>query len=208
MASDTKEAILNAAEDLFAAQGIETTSLRAITGEAKVNLAAVSYHFGSKQALVAAVFERRLLPMNRERLRCLDELERSGMEIPLEALVRAYISPALAMSRDPGGERFVRLLGRSYSEPSHEVHGWMRAAYTEVIARFKPAFARALPDLPAQELHWRLHFMLGTLAYCMAGTDVMRLIASSGLEPNADPGALERHLVNYVSAGLAAPPSD
>lgn len=205
MSSDTKETILDAAEALFAELGIESTSLRAITGAAGVNLASVSYHFGSKQALVAALFDRRLVPMNQERLRRLDRLEASASDIALDELVRAYIGPALAMSLDPGGERFVRLLGRSYTEPSEALHGWMRATYSEVIARFKPAFARALPQLPAQELHWRLHFMLGTLAYCMAGTDVMRLIASSQHEPSVDAWALERRLVAFVAAGLAAP---
>ena len=68
----TRERILNAAELLFVEQGFEATSLRQITTKAAANLAAVNYHFGSKQALIREVFERRLRVLNAERLAQLD----------------------------------------------------------------------------------------------------------------------------------------
>ena len=80
--------------------------------------------------------------------------------------------------------------------------------HDSVIARFKGAFARALPDLPMDELYWRLHFSVGVLAYCMAGTDMMRLIASCRLRDPVDTDALTHRLTSFLAAGLRASPSE
>lgn len=211
MAPPTKDRILDVAEQLFAENGFGATSMRAITNEAGVNLAAVNYHFGSKDGLVQAIFSRRLIPMNEERLRRLRALEQErGRPIPLNELVHAFIGPALELSRDVrgGGARFIRLLGRSYTEPSDSLQDAVRAMYQEVIDRFKPAFAAALPGLDREELYWRLHFLVGTLAYCMAGSDMMRLIATSRLSEDSRHELLMQRLTAFLTAGLQAPPAD
>lgn len=208
MAQPTKDRILDVAEELFAEHGFGATSMRTITTTAGVNLAAINYHFGSKEGLVEAIFSRRLVPMNAERLHRLRELERShDGRIPLDELVRAFIAPALELSRDVvgGGARFIRLLGRSYTESSEELQESVHAMYQEVIESFKPAFAAALPGLGREELYWRLHFMVGTLAYCMAGSDMMRLIAASRLTGDAEHEWLMQRLIVFLTAGLQAP---
>lgn len=204
----TKQRILDAAEELFADNGFDHTSLRAITARARVNLAAVNYHFGSKEVLIRTLFERRVAPMNAARMQRLEALQRRyGEHIPLPELVEAFVGPAMALSRDTerGGARFMKLLGRSYTEPSEDLHAHLRRLYAEVVERFKPAFARALPHLDREELYWRMHFMVGTLAYCMAGSDAMRLIASCELCDPEDHDALTRRLVAYLVAGFSAP---
>lgn len=205
---DTRERILDVAERLFADQGLGQTSLRAITAAAEVNLASVHYHFGSKDALVHAIFERRLRPMNAERLRRLEELEaRHGERVPLEPLIEAFVAPPLELSRDRthGGEHFIRLLGRTYTEPTESLQERVRELYEEVSERFREAFRSALPDLGREELYWRLHFMVGTLAYCMSGPGTMRLIASSHLDDTQDTASLVRQLAQFLQGGLAAP---
>ncbi|MEA3413466.1 MAG: TetR/AcrR family transcriptional regulator [Pseudomonadota bacterium] len=206
MTRETKTIILDAAEALFAEQGFAATSLRAITSRAGVNLASVNYHFGSKEALVDLVFRRRIIPMNRERISRLEGLEShtGGSEPSLEALIAAFIAPPLEMARDTGsgGAVFVRLLGRSYTEPSETMQTAMRAMYEPVIDRFKQAFARALPGVPPEELYWRMHFMVGVLAYMMAGTDMMRLIASSRVSDPPEIGDLVRRMTDFVAAGM------
>lgn len=211
MAPPTKDRILDVAEQLFAEHGFGATSMRAITNEAGVNLAAINYHFGSKEGLVQAIFSRRLVPMNTERLSRLRALQNvHGGRIPLHDLVGAFVGPALELSRDVrgGGARFIRLLGRSYTESSDELQDAVRAMYEEVIESFKPAFAAALPGLDRQELYWRLHFLVGTLAYCMAGSDMMRLIATSRLSGDAEHEQLIHRLTAFLTAGLQAPPAD
>src|SRR6186997_3167761 len=111
----TKPRILDAAEALFMEHGFEATSLRQITTDAGVNLAAVNYHFGSKEELFQAVLTRRLDPMNQERLALLDQLEADAAGKPLscEAIIGAMFIPALKLARDKarGGKNFLRLLG-------------------------------------------------------------------------------------------------
>lgn len=185
--------------------------MRTITNEAGVNLAAINYHFGSKDGLVRAIFARRLMPMNEERLRRLQALEREHRgSIPLHELIGAFVSPALELSRDEpgGGARFIRLLGRSYTEPSAALQESVRTMYQEVIDNFKPAFARALPELDREELYWRLHFLVGALAYCMSGANMMRLIASSHFADHHEYEQLVRYLTTFLAAGMQAPPSD
>jgi len=209
MKRSTKQAILDAAEELFAEFGFAATSLRAITAAAQVNLAAVNYHFGSKEALVDAVFARRVEPMNQARLDALRRLQTAfgDAAVPLRRLIAAFVEPALALSHDRtlGGQRFVRLLGRSLTEPSGAVHDSLRGRYEEVSEQFKPAFARTLPELPATELYWRMHFMVGLLAYLMAGADIMRLIASSRLSAQNNSDEVLTRLVSFIEAGMRAP---
>ncbi len=209
MGSNTKNIIMDVAEALFARHGYEGTSLRMITQQAGVNLAAVNYHFGSKAALMEAIYERRIRPMNQERLRRLEALEAQypdGKALPLEPLVEAFVAPALRLSRDREGNHFITLLGRSYLEASPALHERVRRLFDGVAERFRQAFARALPELPSMELYWRLHFMVGVLAYCMTGTEMMRLIASSRMQADDDPEGLTARLVSFISHGLAAPP--
>lgn len=201
---DTRERILDIAEQLFAEQGLGQTSLRAITAAAGVNLAAVHYHFGSKEALERAIFERRLRPMNTERLRRLDELEgRHPGAVPLAGLIEAFVAPPLELSRDTthGGEHFIRLLGRTYTEPTESLQDHVRKLYEPVSERFQAAFHAALPQLDPKELYWRLHFMVGTLAFCMSGPYTMRLIASSHLADEPTPVLIER-LTRFLVGGL------
>ncbi|MEO7762151.1 MAG: TetR/AcrR family transcriptional regulator, partial [Casimicrobiaceae bacterium] len=145
----TKEKILDTAEALFMEHGFEATGLRQITTSAGVNLAAVHYHFGSKEELFQAVLTRRLDPMNQERVGLLDQLERAARDKPLscEAIISAMFIPALKLARDPerGGKNFLRLIGRAYADPAPFIRQFLGQQYAPMIARFKTAFGRALP---------------------------------------------------------------
>lgn len=193
--------------------GFEATSLRAITADADVNLASVSYHFGSKEELFEAVLTRRLDPMNLRRLALLDEAEREFAPgpVPCERILSALFIPALELARDPerGGTNFLRLLGRAYADPAPFIRRFLSAQYATMIERFKHAFGWALPHLPPRELSWRLHFMMGALSYTLAGTDALRLIAE--LTPShdvTDDELLLRRLAPFLLAGLTSPLPD
>ena len=118
----TRTRILDAAEELFMQHGFEGTSMRQLTSRAGVNLAAVNYHFGSKDALIEAVFRRRLDPMNTARVAALDALEAGGAPTA-DAIIRAFVGPSLRMMEDAkgGGRNFIRLLGRTYTEPAKAI---------------------------------------------------------------------------------------
>jgi len=208
----TKARILDAAESLFMEHGYEATSLRAITARADVNLAAVHYHFGSKEELFQAVLARRLDPMNRARLELLTRLEGAAAPEALscERVLTAFLMPALSLARDPerGGKDFLRLLGRAYADPAPFIRRFLSEQYGVTIARFKAAFARALPALPARELSWRLHFIMGALSYTLAGTDALKLIAELNPHETGNDDMLLRRLAPFLLAGLTAPLPD
>src|SRR5437763_5058363 len=207
--SATKSRILDAAEALFMEHGFEATSLRQITAAANVNLAAVHYHFGSKEELFEAVLRRRLDPMNQERLALLTRYEHESAPKPLscEKILSAMFVPALRLARDPerGGKNFLRLLGRAYADPAPFIRRFLAEQYATMIDRFKTAFGRALPDLPKKELSWRLHFIMGALSYTLAGTDALRLIAELTPTESANDELLLNRLAPFLLAGLQSP---
>ncbi len=200
---DTKERILDAAEELFAEFGFAHTSMRKITSTAGVNLAAVNYHFGSKEELIKAVFTRRLMPINAERLRRLAEVEAG--EPTLEALLEAFIAPHLEMKEAGGNDRFVCLIGRSYTDHAPLLNEHVRALNKDVVARFKAAFSAQLPHLPRRELSIRLHFLVGTVAYTMAGPEMIHLLRGVRISEGDNAKALVERLVPFLAAGLRAP---
>ncbi len=203
---ETRTRILDAAEELFMQHGFEGTSMRLLTAKAGVNLAAVNYHFGSKDALIEALFRRRLDPMNLERIAELERLE-SANNLSPEAIIRAFLLPSLRLVEDAkgGGRNFIRLLGRTYSEPAKEIRALIGQMYAPAMERYKKALERALPQMPADELVWRMHFMFGTLAYTLAATDTVQLIAGCKPEDRYDARLLEERLTAFLTAGLHAP---
>lgn len=157
LVSDTKERILNAAERLFAEEGFAGTSLRAVTAAAGVNLAAVNYHFHSKEVLFQEVVQRRLGALATERLRRLDALQKSGQELSLETLLDAYLMPVFELFAEQGeqGPILRRFLMRVIAEPNPRIQQIVITSAQEMAAAYMSAFAQVLPDLSPAELWWR-----------------------------------------------------
>jgi len=205
MEPDTRSRILDAAENLFVEHGLDATTLRMITADAHANLAAVNYHFGSKEALIEAVFRRRLTWLNEQRIAALDAFEAEAKGAPLKPrqIVEAFFGVAIRMAADRGsGRNFMRLLGRTYTEPSDFVRTFLAEEYAEVIARFNAAFFKALPDVPQEEFLWRFHFMMGALSYAVSGADALRIL---GPIDETNPDALYARLMSFLIGGLRAP---
>jgi AcrR family transcriptional regulator len=209
---DTRERILDAAEHLFMAHGYEGTSMRQITGEAGVNLAAVNYHFGSKESLMQEVFRRRLDWLNDERMRVLNELESSaqGKALKPSQIVDGFFGTLLRMADDEerGGVTFLRLLGRTLTDPSEFIRTFLAHEYATVVDRYKEALFKALPDVPKAEIVWRFHFMLGATSYAIAGTDALRLVTDWQIEDEDATDRLDRlvpRLMSFLLGGLRAP---
>jgi len=209
---ETRTRILDAAEELFMLHGFEGTSMRLLTSRAGVNLAAVNYHFGSKDALIEALFRRRLDPMNAARIAELEriETEAKGRTLAPEEIIRAFVGQSLRLIEDTksGGRSFIRLLGRTYTEPAKAIRALIGQLYAPTMERYKAALERALPHMPREELVWRMHFMFGTLSYTLAATDAVQLIAGCKPEDRYDARLLEARLTAFLAAGLLAPLHD
>jgi AcrR family transcriptional regulator len=205
----TKDRILAAAEELFARAGVARTSLRAITALARVNLAAVNYHFGSKEGLVEEVYRRRLEPLNRARLRNLDRVEKAHQgNPPLEAVLEAFMSPVAELARDPaqGGPTVMRLLGQTHAEAEENFRKWFSGDYRRVLDRYQAALCRALPRIPPEDVRWRLQFLVGALTYPVAERQLVELVSGETIRPR-DVGNVVERLLPFVAAGFRAPPT-
>ena len=202
----TKERILDAAEQLFGDLGYAATSLRAVTGRAGVNLAAVHYYFGSKIGLFEAVFQRRVTTINEERLLRLKALQETDSPPPsLEDVLRAFLEPAFlrVTTDDPTWPRFQRFIGRVMSEPGEHTEA-VREVFREVQLRFFPVFQEILPHLSEADVFWRIHLVVGTL--CNLLTDPARIgVLSEGRCDGTDADETVAQLVAFAAGGLRAP---
>tara|TARA_B100001250_G_scaffold270413_1_gene233391 strand:+ start:1167 stop:1796 length:630 start_codon:yes stop_codon:yes gene_type:complete len=203
----TKDRILDAAEELFALNGSSGASLRAITQRAKVNLAAVHYHFGSKDRLLEAVLARRLLPLNAERIRRLETYQKEAgrKKVRLEYVIEAMVGPALRLSRNKnkGGRIFMRLLGRLVLEPDARIQNLLTGQFEAVLGKFMPSLTVALPHLSPKGFFWRLHFLVGSMAHTMADSERIRLISGGVCDPDDTEGTVQC-LVTFLCGGLRA----
>ena len=207
--SETKDLILNAAEQLFAERGFDATSMRAITTAAGVNLAAVNYHFQSKENLLQALFMRRLDILNRKRMVLMDryEAEYKGRPIPLEKLVHALIEPMLDRTDEhpKSGNAFGMLMGRMYSSPQSSLGNILLADIQTFAERFKNAIQRTLPGIPTEDLYWRTFFALGSTVHTLASPHILQKISHGLCNPADRESALEK-LVAFITAGLKSSP--
>lgn len=205
-APSTRDRILLTAERLFAEAGIGATSLRTITAAAGVNLAAVNYHFGSKDALVEAVYRRHLEPLNAARLRNLEQLEEAagGKALGVETIVRAFVEPLVEQARTgDSGQVLTRLLAQSLHEAAGYVERFYARENDAVLQRYREAMQRAIPSLSPDEICWRLNFMLGTLHNAFLDAGLLKLLARDDAAPR--PEATLAQLIPFLVAGLTAP---
>lgn len=201
----TREALLDAAEELFAEQGIEATSLRSVTSKAGANVAAVHYYFGSKEGLIREVFGRRLAPLSDERLARLTACSERGGEA-LECILRAFIEPfvELGWKMDRGSSATHlsgRLIAQVLSEPSDLLHKTLAQAFEETFVRFTDALGKALPHLERDEVVTRFELTLGTMIHGMAGIHLFDEQKATLSQTDL----LVDRLVAFVAAGLRAP---
>ena len=196
---DTKARILDAAEKLFGMNGFEATSLREITAEAGVNLAAINYHFQSKDSLIDAIVARRIEPVNRCRMELLDA---AGPNPTLEQILTAFMAPVMKVKTDA----MVPLMGRILSNPDLFVDRVFLKHLAPVSQRFGEALCKALPDLPPSDVLWRLHFSVAVMTHTMLWGRVYPKI-TNGICDITDRDALVDRAVRFVAAGFRAPAS-
>ncbi|RUL70137.1 TetR/AcrR family transcriptional regulator [Dyella choica] len=200
--ASTKERILTAAEALFAQRGFEGASLRQLTAAAGVNLAAVNYHFGSKDHLVEQVFKRRLDQLNARRLAALKHF--AGLqETTLEDVLSAFIRPALDLSHDGGGGLFMRVLARAFAEHDDDLRKFLSDNYGHVMRQFTAEFARLLPGLSKEELYWRIDLVTGALTHAMSGFGIIQ--RKNDVSEITHREQTAEHLIRFAAAGLRAP---
>lgn len=205
-----KTQILDAAESLFAEQGFAHVSIRDIAVAARANVAAVNYHFGSKERLFEALFARRVVPVNAQRLELLKAAEARGRKGKpgLGDLVDAFVRPPLLLgdtkSHGQQGLAMMRFLSRMLAMPKE--HVFLEAYYGEVRGRFIQRLTEILPGLPYETVLWRYNLMVGALIYALAGPQ--RMLRPPAAEPPQPPNHWNvedaiSEIVDFCSAGFS-----
>jgi len=205
---ETKQRILDTAEELFATDGFHRTSLRSITSRANVNLAAVNYHFGTKKALAKAVIERRLIPLNRIReanLTSVQATSRKDKTTPaVSDILRAFIEPTFRFSESgPGYRHFVTLVGRAFVEPDDQIRGIFMQLMRPVFNLMFESLCQALPDLPPDVVFCRLAFSMGAMNSSLNSIHKLDHFLQ-GTKIPSDTDLLLNMLLPFITAGMAS----
>ncbi len=210
MASDqTRSAILAAAERLYADHGFGDVTLRDIVAEANVNLAAVNYHFGSKDELIAELFVTRSLQLNRERLRELRAAEeRGGGVADISDILRALIGPSLRGCLGPDSQHSTaaRFMIRVNIESVPAIRR-IRNREIDHLRKFIEAMRRALPGSSDIELYWGLHFALAMAQQTVRDSERLTKLSEGKCDVDDVEGVIERVVkvaVMALGAGDAA----
>lgn len=209
---ETRTLILDTAEAMFVERGYSGVTMRALTAEAGVNLAAVNYHFGTKDALLLEVFRRGSLSINRERARRLHAVEAAAGNRPpaVRDILRALFEPPLratfhsrraSSEGSAGGSSiYMQFVARAVLDGPPQMRALIERDVTH-LERFVEALSRALPDLPREDLLWRFHFAMGALHSIYH--DLRRLDALSGGACDlGDVDATIDRVVDFAAAGL------
>lgn len=191
-----RERLLDAAERLFAEQGVAATSVRDITGAAGANVAAINYYFGSREALYQEVVGRRLTPLNEERLRLLGQVIAADGESNLqpEAVLHALVAPAVALAFEH--PHFARLASQLRTDREQTLWQDYRLRQAAVTQRFREALGAALPHLSPDEVKYRLHCIHGAIHH---------LWAHAPYPEEETPEHLLRRFLAFYTAALRAP---
>ena len=201
--NSTKEKILNAAEVLFAEQGFSETSMRLITSVAEVNLAAVNYHFGSKKDLIQSVIDRFFIHFSGKVSIAFDDLEHQD-DVSMREILDALMIPVIELDqeRSHSASNFMRLLGRAYTESQGHLKVFLTEKYGHLQSQFTRLVHKANPDLDRNEVFWRLHFMLGTMVFAMAGQPALSEISEADLNEQVDTKRMIDYLIPFLTASM------
>jgi AcrR family transcriptional regulator len=206
MPSDqTRTAILAAAERLYADRGFGDVTLRDIVAEANVNLAAVNYHFGSKDELIAELFVTRSLALNKERLRELREAEEAGNgRADITEVLRALVGPTLRGCLGPENQRSTpaRFMIRVNIESVPAIRR-IRNREIDHLRKFIAAMRRSLPDRSEVELYWGLHFALAMAQQTVRDSERLAKLSEGKCDVDDVESVIER-VVSVSMMGLTA----
>lgn len=204
MSESTIDRILDVAERLFSEQGYRAVAVRAVTRESGLSVSAVHYHFGSKQALLEAVFERRAAPLTSARLELLEQFKSDGHELTLERIVQAFLQPGFLDSQKVGdseSSRFIRLRTMIANEDTELFQKLTVKHFDTVSQIFLKEIRAVLPDIPYDSLVWRFHFLLGAQYYALSNSSRVESL-SHGLTNHTDTRFALAELITFVSGGL------
>ncbi len=209
---DTRERILDAAEHLFAHQGYHNTSLREITGKARANLAAVNYHFGSKENLIEAVIQHRFIPLNQNRLEQLKKIKAAAQvenrRPQVKDIMRAFIEPTIRfLESGPGSQDFLTIIARAHTDPDGTIRNLFSQMVGPMFQEFFETLCEALPNLSRGIVFDRFLFAIGAMSQALMRLQNFELLPNmpEGVSQRSDSQTMTEELLAFVSRGMEGP---
>lgn len=198
---ETRQQILAAAERLFAVRGIDGVSMRDLAAAAKVPLALVTYHYGTKLGLYRAVFEARIAPLSRERRERLAAImRRPAGQRRVGDVLEALLMPMLESRRKH--PYLGRLLGREIGDPAARRRGIARSLLDPLSREFLAALETLLPRKSRENTHWSYHFVVGAMVSVLSNPYRYRRL-SPGICRIDDDQAVLRHFKRVFGQALS-----
>jgi len=200
--TSTEQRLVAAAERLFAEQGVGAVSLRTVMQAAETNVAAIHYHFGSKEGLLDAVLRSRLDQVTGERNAALAEL--SGDEVTARELAVAFVRPVVTVLGS-GGEHWIRLVGHLLATDENGL-GVLSGSFLQRNARFVELLERKFPGVPRRTLDFRLTQAMHVTLNVLGDVERVRRLLGPDSTPRAWPlDDVVADLVEVVTSVLAGP---
>ena len=177
-----------------------------ITARAEVNLASVNYHFGSKKTLIEAVFDRFMECFTNELITEMTKVERQEQELHVTQVLMTLVRPLMQIDnvRPNGSTVFMKLLGRAYAETQGHIRRFAMLRYAHVFTRFTRLLHKANPEMQPSDMFWRLHFMLGSFIFTLAGHEALQEISESDFQENVSVEQIITRLIEFLSAGFVS----
>lgn len=202
----TRDRILDAAERLFSGHGIDGVSMRDLAAEGKTTLALANYHFGSKDGVYRAVFERRIAAVSAARRDGLAQvLGRAGPPASIAEILDAMVRPWVELRSRPGGLAYTRLAAREAGDPAEGGRGIIAELLDPISREFMAALRRALPALPPQRVDWAYHFVMGSLLLILANPARVKRLSGRTCTIDDD-DAVVREIVDFFAPALGGSP--
>jgi len=203
-ASNLRDVILDAAEELFAGLGYAGTTMREVSQHANVTQALISYYFGSKYGLFEEVFLRRGSAISTERLKNLEALQAQGQTPVVKAIVEAFLLPTVVLRTSVQGRHFLRLQARLHTEPPNISYALRDKAYGTSTQRYVEALQEAVPGLSDLDANWRITLMVGTYLYAFSDSHRMEERLPKGQFDPDDWQSLIQQVTSFVVGGMSA----
>lgn len=202
----TRDQILESAWKLFSERGFEDVSVRDVTNDASVNLASVSYHFGSKDGLIQEVVKKVLNPANEHRISLLEKVvgEQGGVDkVTLEQVLESYIRPVMFPEEHGSNmDILARLAARYLIERDYDVPNSVLVLFGEVFKNYVGIIMIKTPHLTQQEIMQRLLFCIGSGLHYQSFASLANKVA--GKSPEIDRESDFKELVKFVLAGFSS----
>ena len=204
-APDTRDLILDAAEDLFSKHGFYGVTIREVAREAGVDTALVHYYFGAKRELFDAVFIRRAEVWNNERVEAINRYaEAQAGAMTLEGLLEAFLRPPFqwSLKGGPGWKHYSALVAQTNANPTFG--GETMARYFDpAIRRLIDLIKQVLPEAREVDLYWAWHNLSGALTLTLGETGRLDRL-SGGLCRSGDLEVACDYMVRFAAAGFRA----